>query len=41
VAPGDEGAAILGRLEAMSSRYGTTFKPGPSGQSPVATVPIS
>jgi poly-gamma-glutamate capsule biosynthesis protein CapA/YwtB (metallophosphatase superfamily) len=41
VASGEEGAAILGRLEAMSSRYGTTFKAGPSGQSSVANVPIS
>ena len=41
VASGEVGAAVLDRIEAMSSRYGTTFKPDPSGQHSVATIPIS
>jgi hypothetical protein len=41
VASGDEGAAILGRIEALSERYGTTFKPDPAGHNSVATIPIS
>ena len=41
VASGEVGAAILDRIEALSSRYGTTFKPDPSGQHSIATIPIS
>jgi poly-gamma-glutamate capsule biosynthesis protein CapA/YwtB (metallophosphatase superfamily) len=41
VASGEVGAAILDRIEAMSSRYGTTFKPDPSGQHARATIPIT
>jgi poly-gamma-glutamate capsule biosynthesis protein CapA/YwtB (metallophosphatase superfamily) len=41
VASGDEGAAILGRVEAMSSRYGTKFTPDPTGRNSVASIPIS
>jgi len=41
VASGEVGAAILDRVEAMSSRYDTTFKPAPSGQHARATIPIT